>query len=48
MKGGIYDLVADGYGGLSCRHKSHTDVLDNMLGRKGKISHLLRVDLLGL
>lgn len=48
MKGGIYDLVADGYGGLSCRHKSHADVFDNVLGGEGKVAHFLRVDLLGL
>ena len=48
MKSGVNDLVAYCNRCLSCCHKAHTDVLDNVAGRKGKISHLLGVDLLRL
>ena len=41
-------MVANCYRSLSRGHQTHTDILDNIAGRKGKISHLLGVDLLGL
>ena len=48
VKSGVNDIVASLNGSHSCGRKSHTDVLDNISGRKRKISHLLGVDLLGL
>ena len=48
MESGVNDLVADCHRGLSCRHKSHAYILNNVSGGKGKISHFLGVDLLGL
>lgn len=46
MKGGVNDTVASLHRGLTHREESHTDILYNVSGRKGKISHLLGVDLL--
>ena len=48
MESWVNDTVA----GSNCGHagsvKSHTDILDDISGGEGKISHLLGVDLLGL
>ena len=46
MKGGVNDTVASLHRGLTHREESHTDILYNVSGRKGKISHLLGVYLL--
>ena len=48
MKSWVNDIVAGLNRSHSCGRKSHTDILDNVSGRKRKISHLLGVDLLGL
>ena len=48
MEGLVYDLVAGLDRGLTERHQTHTEVLDKVAGRKGKITHLLGVDLLRL
>ena len=48
MESWVNDTVA----GSNCGHagsvKSHTDILDDISGGEGKISHFLGVDLLGL
>ena len=41
VEGWIDDLVAHLNRSHPRRHKSHTDVLDNISGRKRKVSHLL-------
>ena len=48
MESGVNDTVAGSNCGHTSSVKSHTDILDDVSGRKGKISHLLGVDLLRL